>query len=68
MFMRTPIDGAGSRGFGVTRRGGTGSSLATDKGGGRMEAVRDLSHMTPEPVASQPNFIVQPLVTKEWTF
>jgi len=22
--------------------------------------------MTPEPIASQPNFIVQPLVTKEW--
>jgi len=30
--------------------------------------VRDPSHMTPEPVASQPNFIVQPLVTEEWTF
>jgi len=29
----TPIDGAGGRGFGVTERGGSGSNLATDKGG-----------------------------------
>jgi len=29
----------GSRGFGVTGRGGTGDNLATDKGGGQAEAV-----------------------------
>jgi len=33
----------------------------------RDQTVRGpLTHMTPEPVASQHNFIVQPLVTKEW--
>ena len=32
--MGTPIDGAGSRGFGATRRGRTEGSLAVDKGGG----------------------------------
>jgi len=37
--MGTPIDGAGSRGFGATRRGRTGGSLAADKGGGRVEMV-----------------------------
>jgi len=37
--MGTPIDGAGSRGFGVTGREGTGGSLAIDKGGGWAEAV-----------------------------
>jgi len=37
--MRTPIDKVDSGGFGVTRRGGTGSSLAMDKGGGQTEAV-----------------------------
>jgi len=39
MFMRTPIDRAGSGGFGVTRRGGTGGSLATDKNRGQVEAI-----------------------------
>ena len=39
MSIGTPIDGADSRGFGVTRRDGTGGSLTTDKGGGRAEAV-----------------------------
>jgi len=29
----------GSEGFGVTRRGRMEGNLATDKGGGRMEAV-----------------------------
>jgi len=37
--MGTPIDGVGGGGFGVTGREGTGSSLATDKGGGWAEAV-----------------------------
>jgi len=35
----TPIDGVGGRGFGVTRRGRTGSNLATDRGRGRAETV-----------------------------
>ena len=39
MSMGTPTDGAGGRGFGVTRRGRTGGSLATDKGRGWAEAV-----------------------------
>jgi len=39
MSMGTSIDGAGSRGFGVTRREGTGGSLAMDKGEGQAEAV-----------------------------
>jgi len=39
MSMGTPIDGAGSGDFRVTRRGRTGGSLATDKGGGRMVVV-----------------------------
>jgi len=39
MSMGTPIDRAGGRGFGVTRRDGTGGSLATDKGGGQVKAV-----------------------------
>jgi len=34
-----PIDGAGSRGFGVTGRGRTGDNLATDKGEGWAETV-----------------------------
>jgi len=38
-FIGTPIDGAGGRGFGVTRRGRTGGNLATDNGGGWTEAV-----------------------------
>jgi len=37
--MGTPIDRAGSRGFGATRRDGMGSSLAVDKGGSRAETV-----------------------------
>jgi len=37
--MGTLIDGAGGGDFGVTRRGGMGGSLATDKGRGRIEAV-----------------------------
>jgi len=39
MSMGTPIDGAGSEGFGVTGRGGMRDSLVTDKGGGWAEAV-----------------------------
>jgi len=39
MSIGTPIDGAGSRGFGVTRRDRTGGSLTMDKGRGRAEAV-----------------------------
>ena len=35
----TPIDEADGRGFGVTRKGGIGGSLATDKGGGWVEVV-----------------------------
>jgi len=37
--MGTSIDGADSRGFGATGRGGMGGSLAVDKGGGRVEMV-----------------------------
>jgi len=37
--MGTPIDGAGSGGFGATGRGRTGGSLAADKGGGWAEMV-----------------------------
>jgi len=37
--MGAPIDRVGGGGFGVTRRGGIGGSLATDKGGGWVEAV-----------------------------
>jgi len=37
--MGAPIDRVGGGGFGVTRRGGMGGSLATDKGGGWVEAV-----------------------------
>ena len=39
MSMGTPIDGAGSGGFRVTKRGRTGGSLAIDKGRGWAEAV-----------------------------
>jgi len=39
MSMGTPIDGGGSRGFGVTGRDGAGDNLATDRGGGRAEMV-----------------------------
>jgi len=39
MSIGTLIDGAGSGGFGVTRRGEMGGSLVTDKGGGQVEAV-----------------------------
>jgi len=35
----TPIDRASGRGFGVTGRGGTGGSLAMDKGRGWAEVV-----------------------------
>jgi len=37
--MGTPIDEVGGRGFGATRRGRTGGSLAADKGRGRAEMV-----------------------------
>jgi len=37
--MGTPINRAGSRGFGVTRRGGMGGSLTINKGGGWAEVV-----------------------------
>jgi len=37
--MGTPIDGAGSRGFGTTGRSGAGDNLVTDKGRGRAEMV-----------------------------
>jgi len=37
--MGTPIDGAGSGGFGATGRGRMGGSLAADKGGGWAEPV-----------------------------
>ena len=37
--MGTPIDGAGSRGFGATKRGRTEGSLAADKGGDQAEMV-----------------------------
>jgi len=37
--MGTPIDGVGGRGFGATRRGRMGGSLAVDKGEGRAEMV-----------------------------
>ena len=37
--MGTPIDEAGGGGFGVTGRGGIGSSLVIDKGGGQAEVV-----------------------------
>jgi len=37
--MGTPIDGAGGGGFRVTGREGMGGSLATDRDGGRVEAV-----------------------------
>jgi len=39
MSMGILIDRAGGRGCRVTGRGRTGSSLATDKGGGWVEAV-----------------------------
>jgi len=39
MSIGIPIDGADSGGFGVTRRGGMGGNLATDKGEGRAETV-----------------------------
>ena len=39
MSMGTPIDRAGSGGFGATGRGGTEGSLATDKGRGQAEMV-----------------------------
>jgi len=39
MSIGTPIDGAGGRGFGVTRRGRAGGNLTTDIGGGRAETV-----------------------------
>jgi len=39
--MGTPIDKAGGGGFRVTKKGKTGGSLATDKGGGQVEVVLD---------------------------
>jgi len=39
MSIGIPIDGVGSRGFGVTRRGRTGGNLATDKSEGQAEMV-----------------------------
>ena len=39
MSIGTPIDGAGGGGFRGTERDGMGGSLATNKGGGRAEAV-----------------------------
>jgi len=39
MSIGISIDGAGGGGFGVTGRGRTGGSLATDKGEGRVEMV-----------------------------
>jgi len=39
MSIGIPIDGAGSGGFRVTRRGGTGGNLAMDKGEGQAETV-----------------------------
>jgi len=38
-FIGIPIDGAGSRGFGVTGRGETEGNLVTDKGKGWAETV-----------------------------
>jgi len=38
-FIGTPINRVGSRGFGVTRWGGMGGNLATDRSGGRAEVV-----------------------------
>jgi len=35
----TPIDRAGSKDFGVTRRGGAEDNLTTDIGGGQTEMV-----------------------------
>jgi len=40
MSIGTPIDEADSIGFRVTRRGGMGGNLITDKGGSWVEAVR----------------------------
>ena len=37
--MGTPIDGAVSRGFGMTRGGRARGNLAADNGGGRVETV-----------------------------
>jgi len=39
MSIGTPIDGAGSRGFGVTGRGGAGGNLTTDNGGDWAEMI-----------------------------
>jgi len=44
--METPINGVGSRGFRTTGRGGTGVSLAADKGGGQTEMVLDDAERT----------------------
>jgi len=38
-FIGTFIDRVGSRGFGVTRRGGTGDNLAIDRGRSWVEVV-----------------------------
>jgi len=39
MSIGTSIKGAGSEGFGVTKRGGTEGNLAMDNSGGWAEAV-----------------------------
>ena len=39
MSIGIPIDRAGGRGFGVTRRDGMGGNLAMDKGEGQVETV-----------------------------
>jgi len=39
MSIGIPIDRVGGGGFGVTRRGGMGDNLATDKGEGWAETV-----------------------------
>jgi len=50
MSIGIPTDGVGGRGFGVTRRGGVGGSLTTDKGSGQVEVVlssaKDAEHDT----------------------
>jgi len=47
MSIGTPMDGAGSGGFGTTGRDRMGGNLAMDKGGGQAEIVRATGHKTP---------------------
>jgi len=47
MSIGTPMDGAGSGGFGTTGRGRIGGNLAMDKGRGQVEIVRATGHKTP---------------------